>query len=59
LTYDELGLDPRTALDYSALVEAVDGKNIQRVAKRYFSKKRYVLGVLNPEESTLQANSKN
>ena len=59
LAYDELGLDPREALDYSAHVAAVDGKNIQRVAKRYFSKKRYVLGVLNPEEAAMQANSKN
>jgi len=51
ITFDELNVDPRTALDYSAIVDEVTSDNIKAATKQYFSKQRYVLGVLNPEKT--------
>jgi len=55
ITYDELGIDPRSALDYADIVEEVTSDNIKAATKRYFSPKRYVLGVLNPEKAAVAA----
>ncbi|HWM93118.1 MAG TPA: insulinase family protein [Thermoanaerobaculia bacterium] len=56
--YDTEGLDLRDLPRYDELIEKVDSGTIQESARKYLSRERYVLGVLDPAPAAAQAGTR-
>lgn len=50
--YFDYDLDPRLILEYDSLVTGIDSAVLETASEKYLNSANYVLGVLNPEEST-------